>query len=106
MDFRKDTSRCWWLHVTNYDVPKLAEGFIHRIGRMGRAGSHGRATTLVTGADAMELRQIERTLKLSISRKQLDRPAGINLSKLFKTALPRERCPVRFSCNPSAPNHY
>ena len=69
-------------HVINYDVPKIAEDFIHRVGRTGRAGSEGRATTLVAGADAMELRQIERTLKLRIERKQLG-PTGGDQPKRF-----------------------
>jgi len=59
-------------HVINYDVPKAAEDFIHRVGRTGRAGSQGRATTLVAGAEVLELRQIERILQLRIERKQLD----------------------------------
>ncbi len=59
-------------HVINYDVPKSAEDFIHRVGRTGRAGSQGRATTLVAGGEVIELRQIEHTLKLRIDRKQLD----------------------------------
>ncbi len=59
-------------HVINYDLPKMAEDFIHRVGRTGRAGSQGRATTLVAGAEWLELRQIERTLKLQIERKQTD----------------------------------
>src|SRR6184192_372561 len=59
-------------HVINYDVPKIAEDFIHRVGRTGRAGSKGRATTLVAGAEVLELRSIERTLKLKIQRKQID----------------------------------
>jgi len=58
--------------VINYDVPKSAEDFIHRVGRTGRAGTQGRATTLVAGAEVIELRQIEHTLKLRIDRKQLD----------------------------------
>ena len=69
-------------HVINYDVPKIAEDFIHRVGRTGRAGSQGRATTLVAGAEVMELRQIERTLKLRIERKQMD-ASGVEQPKRF-----------------------
>lgn len=58
-------------HVINYDVPKMAEDFIHRVGRTGRAGSQGRASTLAAGAEVMELRQIERALKLKIERLQM-----------------------------------
>jgi ATP-dependent RNA helicase RhlE len=60
-------------HVINYDVPKMAEDFIHRVGRTGRAGSQGHASTLVAGAEVMELRQIERILKLKIERAQMER---------------------------------
>lgn len=59
-------------HVINYDVPKMAEDFIHRVGRTGRAGLQGRASTLAAGAEVLELRQIERTLKLRIERLQTD----------------------------------
>ncbi len=57
-------------HVINYDVPKMAEDFIHRVGRTGRAGLQGQASTLVAGAEVLELRLIERTLKLKIERMQ------------------------------------
>jgi len=59
-------------HVINYDLPKMAEDFIHRVGRTGRAGLQGRASTLVTGVEVLELRNIERALKLKIERKQVD----------------------------------
>ena len=59
-------------HVINYDLPKMAEDFIHRVGRTGRAGSQGRASTLVAGAEVLELRHIERTLQLRIERTQID----------------------------------
>jgi len=59
-------------HVINYDLPALPEDFIHRVGRTGRAGAPGRASTLVAGAEIMELRQIERALKLRIVRRQID----------------------------------
>ena len=59
-------------HVINYDLPKMAEDFIHRVGRTGRAGLQGRATTLVAGAEVLELKSIERKLQLRIERVQLD----------------------------------
>ena len=59
-------------HVINYDLPKMAEDFIHRVGRTGRAGSQGLASSLVSGAEVIELRHIERALKLRIERKQVD----------------------------------
>ena len=63
-------------HVINYDLPKMAEDFIHRVGRTGRAGAQGHASTLIAGADVMELRNIERTLKLRIERKQMNSNAA------------------------------
>jgi ATP-dependent RNA helicase RhlE len=59
-------------HVINYDLPNVAEDFIHRVGRTGRAGAQGVASTLVAGADVLALRQIERQLKLRIERRQVE----------------------------------
>ena len=59
------------MHVINYDLPTLAEDFIHRVGRTGRAGACGLASTLVSGAEVIELRSMERTLKLHITRKTI-----------------------------------
>jgi ATP-dependent RNA helicase RhlE len=59
-------------HVINYDLPGMAEDFIHRIGRTGRAGAQGVASTLAAGADVLGLRQIERQLKLRIERRQIN----------------------------------
>ncbi|MBZ5598969.1 MAG: DEAD/DEAH box helicase [Acidobacteriia bacterium] len=69
-------------HVINYDLPKMAEDFIHRVGRTGRAGSQGRASSLVAGAEVLELRNIERTLKLRIEREQVD-PSTAGRPKRF-----------------------
>ena len=75
-------------HVVNYDLPKMAEDFIHRVGRTGRAGLQGRASSLVAGVEVMELRQIERTLQLRIERKQMD-PSGDGLPKrIVQNTLP------------------
>jgi ATP-dependent RNA helicase RhlE len=74
-------------HVINYDIPKMAEDFIHRVGRTGRAGSQGRASTLVTGAEVLELRNIERTLKLRIERKQVDALASDRPKRFVENTL-------------------
>lgn len=77
-------------HVINYDVPKMAEDFIHRVGRTGRAGLQGCASTLVAGAEVLELRQIERTLQLKIERKQTDAvPAGPRMPMIQNTLASR-----------------
>ena len=55
-------------HVINYDLPDVAEDFIHRIGRTGRAGTRGRASSIVSPVETLELRSIERSLRLNIRR--------------------------------------
>jgi len=47
-------------HVINYDLPKAAEDYVHRIGRTGRAGALGIAISFAAPDDVRELRQIER----------------------------------------------
>ncbi len=47
-------------HVINYDIPRDAEDYVHRIGRTGRAGASGDAITFVAGEDRDMLRRIER----------------------------------------------
>jgi ATP-dependent RNA helicase RhlE len=48
--------------VVNYDLPLVAEDYIHRVGRTGRAGLAGRAVSLVSSADRGLLKEIERLL--------------------------------------------
>ena len=74
-------------HVINYDVPKMAEDFIHRVGRTGRAGGQGRASTLAAGAEVLELRQIERALKLKIERLQSDAATDSPSPRLVQNTL-------------------
>jgi ATP-dependent RNA helicase RhlE len=48
--------------VVNYDLPLVADDYIHRIGRTGRAGRAGRAVSLVSASDWQLLRDIQRLL--------------------------------------------
>jgi ATP-dependent RNA helicase RhlE len=59
-------------HVINYDLPELAENFIHRVGRTGRAGGSGVASTLYLLSQRTELHQLERTLGLRMERMRAD----------------------------------
>jgi len=47
-------------HVFNYDLPKFAEDYVHRIGRTGRAGRRGVAVSLAAHAEVGAVRRIER----------------------------------------------
>jgi len=62
-------------HVVNYDLPQAPEDFIHRVGRTGRAGAAGVASTFATSQERNSIRAIERTLKMTLTRREL--PEGI-----------------------------
>lgn len=53
-------------HVFNFDLPEVAENYVHRIGRTARAGADGDAISLVAGVDMGPLRDIEKLMKISI----------------------------------------
>jgi superfamily II DNA/RNA helicase len=52
-------------------LPEVAENFIHRVGRTGRNGEHGVASTLFTRDQRSELFQLERTLGTRMERLSL-----------------------------------
>jgi len=78
-------------HVVNYDLPQAAEDFIHRVGRTGRAGAEGVASTFATSYERSEIRNIEKILKMKLNRKEL--PAGI--AREERTAAPVIVMPTR-----------
>jgi ATP-dependent RNA helicase RhlE len=55
-------------HVVNYDLPKQAEDFVHRVGRTGRASAKGIASTFSGASERGELKKIERTLSIQMKR--------------------------------------
>ena len=71
-------------HVINYDLPELAENFIHRVGRTGRAGESGVASTLFLREQRTELVQLERTLGIRIERMAVD----ISALEKYRNAAP------------------
>jgi superfamily II DNA/RNA helicase len=56
-------------HVINFDLPMVAEDYIHRIGRTGRAGATGIAISFVDGEDRRLLKDIERLTGRRLDRK-------------------------------------
>ena len=58
--------------VVNYDLPLVAEDYIHRVGRTGRAGVAGRAISFVTEADRQLLRDIQRLLPAPLEQVAVD----------------------------------
>ena len=66
------------VHVINYDLPDGAESFIHRVGRTGRLGKRGCASTLFTRSERADMEQLERAL-------------GIRIEKLYSAGTESER---------------
>jgi len=58
-------------HVINFDLPSVAEDYIHRIGRTGRAGATGIAISLVGPQDWHNLASIEKLIKRKLTRERL-----------------------------------
>jgi ATP-dependent RNA helicase DeaD len=65
-------------HVINYDLPTDPEGYIHRIGRTGRAGRKGEAILFVTPRERGLLRSIERATRQAISVLELPTMQDVN----------------------------
>lgn len=59
-------------HVVNYDLPNVAEDYVHRIGRTGRAGNEGSAISLVCVDEHKLLKDIERLIKREIPKQVFD----------------------------------
>jgi ATP-dependent RNA helicase RhlE len=67
-------------HVVNYDLPQEPEGFIHRVGRTGRAGARGASWTFAVPLERSEVRNIERVLGVTVQYRDLPplpRPIGL-----------------------------
>jgi len=55
-------------HVVNFELPNIAEDYVHRIGRTGRAGCEGEALSLVCVDEAEYLKGIEKLINKKLDR--------------------------------------
>lgn len=58
--------------VVNFDLPNVPEDYVHRIGRTGRAGSSGKAYSLVCADEIKQLRDIEQVIQRHVVREYID----------------------------------
>lgn len=80
-------------HVINYELPNVAEDYVHRIGRTGRAGVPGHAVSLVSDDEKDLLSAIEKLLKSALISK---RP------KVTKANRPQTSSPMKRNAMPHA----
>lgn len=59
-------------HVVNFELPNVAEDYVHRIGRTGRAGNEGEAMSLVCVDELKLLKDIERLINRSIPKNTIE----------------------------------
>jgi superfamily II DNA/RNA helicase len=71
-------------HVINFDLPKFAEDYVHRIGRTGRAGASGIAISFVSRGEVECLKRIERYIGQSIPHHVID---GLEPSRPLQTTV-------------------
>lgn len=87
-------------HVINYDLPKFAEDYVHRIGRTGRAGKTGIAISFALHSERPHLQKIERYLSQKVDEATIP---GLEPTKKHSASAPAKR-PSRTSAagKPSA----
>ncbi|RTE86592.1 MULTISPECIES: DEAD/DEAH box helicase [Gammaproteobacteria] len=91
-------------YVINYDLPQVAEDYVHRIGRTGRAGQVGHAISLVMDEEFKTLKAIEKLTGEPIERRQLEGFAPVELTG--KTPPPKKAPrPPRKPSNSNNRNH-
>ena len=84
-------------HVVNFELPSVAEDYVHRIGRTGRAGSSGAAVSLVDREELPLLKAIEKLIRHPIERAELQGfvAARAERGEPAEREQPRDRRPPR-----------
>ena len=73
--------------VVNYDLPRSADDYIHRIGRTGRAGATGTVVSFVSASTEAHFRLIEKRQNFRIQREQITgfEPSEVTLNPIDKS---------------------
>jgi superfamily II DNA/RNA helicase len=79
-------------HVINFDLPRFAEDYVHRIGRTGRAGATGIAISFASSADRNYLERIERFIGKKLPEQQI---AGLEPSTTLRKPATRSGSPKK-----------
>jgi ATP-dependent RNA helicase RhlE len=74
-------------HVVNFELPRVPEDYVHRIGRTGRAGEEGEAISLVSHDEYKALRLVEKLIGKEIKREQI---SGFETSKIAPPIPPKQ----------------
>lgn len=75
-------------HVVNYDMPRDAEDYVHRIGRTARAATTGTAITFINEQDQYRVLNIERLIEREVSKRSITEELGMGKSPVFDPKRP------------------
>ena len=95
--------------VVNFDLPNIAEDYVHRIGRTGRAGLDGQAVSLVSAEEHQFLTEIERLLRRSLTSTIIEGFAPVANRVVEQTTKPKrpsqqQKAPLESSSQNSKPS--
>ncbi|QNP54102.1 DEAD/DEAH box helicase [Hymenobacter qilianensis] len=70
-------------HVVNYDIPRAAEDYVHRIGRTARAATTGTAITFIADQDQDRVLKIEKLIERELEKKNITEELGLGPAPEF-----------------------
>ncbi len=82
-------------HVVNFDLPLVAEDYVHRIGRTARAAASGKASSFSGPDERGLLRDIERLMRREVPRCEVPRAASVYQAQVVATPSPASSPPSR-----------